>query len=85
MLATGGSAIRAVDNLLEAGVEEEKIYFLNLLSCPEGLDAFCGKYPKINIITSFVDEGLNEKKQIVPGLDDFGGATLSDLSHGNVC
>jgi uracil phosphoribosyltransferase len=73
MLATGGSAIRAVNILLsQYKVKEERIIFLNVVSCPEGLAAFCTKFPKIRVVTSAIDDNLNEKKYIMPGLGDFG-------------
>ncbi|GAA6010051.1 hypothetical protein JCM11491_005845 [Sporobolomyces phaffii] len=72
MLATGGSAIKAVEVLIDHGVPQERIIFLNLVSCPEGLRAMHDAYPKIKIVTAWVDEKLNEQKYIVPGLGDFG-------------
>lgn len=62
MLATGGSALMAVDVLLSKGVPEERILFLNLIASPEGVHNFAKKFPKLRIVTAFVDEGLNEKK-----------------------
>ncbi|KAG8747444.1 Uracil phosphoribosyltransferase, synthesizes UMP from uracil [Ceratobasidium sp. 414] len=76
MLATGGSAIKAVEAfygvLMEAGVPEERIMFLNLIASPEGIRTFCGKYPALRMITGWIDKGLNEKAYIIPGLGDFG-------------
>ncbi|TRM68749.1 uracil phosphoribosyltransferase-domain-containing protein [Schizophyllum amplum] len=72
MLATGGSAMKAVEVLLEAGVAEERIIFINLISSPEGLTAFAERFPKLKVIAGWIDEGLNEKAYIVPGLGDFG-------------
>ncbi|GAA5953382.1 hypothetical protein JCM5350_003619 [Sporobolomyces pararoseus] len=72
MLATGGSAIKAVEVLIDHGVPQERIIFLNLVSCPEGLRAMHAAYPKIKVVTAWVDEKLNEQKYIVPGLGDFG-------------
>ena len=73
MLATGGSAIRAVNILLDQyGVKEERIIFVNVVACPEGLTAFCTKFPKIRVVTSAIDDCLNDKKYIIPGLGDFG-------------
>lgn len=66
--ATGGSAIKAVEVLMSHGVPEERILFLNLLACPEGLQAMSAAYPKVKVITAWVDEKLNEKAYIVPGL-----------------
>lgn len=72
MLATGGSAAMAVDVLMERGVPPERILFLNLLAAPEGIRMFTEKYPKVTIITGAIDEALDEKKYITPGLGDFG-------------
>lgn len=72
MLATGGSALMAVDVLLSKGVPEERILFLNLIASPEGAANFAKRFPKLRVVTAFVDEGLDEKNYIVPGLGDFG-------------
>ncbi|ANZ74534.1 BA75_01278T0 [Komagataella pastoris] len=72
MLATGGSAMMAVDVLLKKGVKQERILFLNLLAAPEGIEAFYKKYPNVKIITGVIDQGLDENKFVVPGLGDFG-------------
>lgn len=72
MLATGGSAIKAVEVLLEAGVPEEKILFVNVVSCPEGLQALQKRFPRVRIITCAIDSHLNDQKYIVPGLGDYG-------------
>ncbi|GAB7360085.1 hypothetical protein MBLNU230_g7849t1 [Neophaeotheca triangularis] len=72
MLATGGSALMAVDVLLSKGVPEERILFLNLIASPEGTGNFAKKFPKLRVVTAFVDEGLDDKNYIVPGLGDFG-------------
>lgn len=44
----------------------------NQISSPEGLKTFCSKYPSLRVITGWIDEGLNEKAYIIPGLGDFG-------------
>jgi len=72
MLATGGSAIRAVNVLLEQGVKEEKIIFVNLVAAPEGLEAFFKKFSKIRVVASLIDEGLTKAGWIYPGFGDFG-------------
>lgn len=72
MLATGGSAIKAIEVLKKEGVKEENILFLNIVSCPEGLEALAKATPDVFTLTVAVDECLNEKKYIVPGLGDFG-------------
>ena len=70
MLATGGSAIAALDILKEQGAR--KIRFMCLIAAPEGIDAVYKKYPQIPVITASIDEHLNENKFIVPGLGDAG-------------
>jgi uracil phosphoribosyltransferase len=72
MLATGGSAITAVDVLKKAGVKEEDILFINVVSCPEGLKKMAKETPGVRIVTAALDESLNDMKFIVPGLGDFG-------------
>lgn len=61
-LVPGGSALMAIDVLLGKGVPEERILFLNLIASPEGAANFAQRYPKVRIVTAFVDEGLDEKK-----------------------
>ncbi len=72
MLATGGSACMAINQLVERGVPEDHIIFLNLISCPEGLLRVNKEYPNVKIVTTQVDDKLNEKKYILPGCGDFG-------------
>ena len=85
MLATGGSAMMAIKVLKDAGVREENIIFVNLVACPEGVDNLFQKYPKIKMVTSFVDPVLNEMSYIVPGLGDFGDRFFGteDDQHGD--
>jgi uracil phosphoribosyltransferase len=70
MLATGNSAVAAVDRLKESG--PRAIKFVCLLTCPEGLATFHGAHPDIPVYTAAIDERLNEKSYIVPGLGDAG-------------
>lgn len=72
MLATGGSACCAIQVLKDAGVPEENILFLNLIAVQEGIDKINELYPGVDIITTEVDEKLNETKYIIPGIGDFG-------------
>lgn len=69
--ATGGSAIKAMDVLIESGVPQERIIFLNLVAAPEGLENVFKAHPSITVISAWVDDGLDENKYIIPGL---GGA-----------
>jgi len=72
MLATGGSALMAIEVLKKAGVKEENILFINVVSCPEGLKALADKAPLVRILTCGLDTHLNSAKFIVPGVGDFG-------------
>jgi uracil phosphoribosyltransferase len=70
MLATGNSAIAAVDRLKEC--KPRSIKFVCLLTCPEGIRALQGQHPDVPIYTAAIDDKLNEKSYIVPGLGDAG-------------
>lgn len=72
MLATGGSAMKAVEVIMEHGVPEDRIIFINLISSPEGLTNFSTRFPSLKVITGWIDQGLNDKAYIIPGLGDFG-------------
>lgn len=72
MLATGGSALQAVETLLDHGVDPANIIFANMICAPEGLKAMADSYPMIKIVTACVDVCLNDDKYIVPGLGDYG-------------
>lgn len=72
MLATGNSAVDAVENFISKGVKEENITFVSLISSPEGVKRLSSAYPKVQIITSTLDEKLNSKGYIMPGLGDAG-------------
>jgi uracil phosphoribosyltransferase len=70
MLATGNSAVAAVQRIKASGPRSVK--FVCLLTCPEGLRAFHAVHPDVPVYTAGVDERLNEKSYIVPGLGDAG-------------
>jgi uracil phosphoribosyltransferase len=70
MLATGGSAMAAVQILKEWGVS--RISFLGLIAAPEGIAALRGAHPDVPIFLAAVDSHLNEDDYIVPGLGDAG-------------
>ncbi|KAF0467288.1 uracil phosphoribosyltransferase [Pediococcus pentosaceus] len=70
MLATGGSAIMAVDALKKRGAKD--IRFCSLVAAPEGVKALQEAHPDIDIYTAALDEKLNEDGYIVPGLGDAG-------------
>lgn len=70
MLATGGSAIMAIDSLKKRGASNIK--FVCIVSAPEGVKALQEAHPDIDIYTAALDERLNEDGYIVPGLGDAG-------------
>ncbi len=70
MLATGNSAIAAVQRIKEAGAKDIK--FVCLLAAPEGIERFQEAHPDVPIITAAIDEKLNDHGYIVPGLGDAG-------------
>lgn len=70
MLATGGSAVAAIDELKKAGAE--RITLMCILAAPEGVRAVEEAHPDVDIFTAAVDKGLNSHGYIVPGLGDAG-------------
>ncbi|MBO4421276.1 MAG: uracil phosphoribosyltransferase [Lachnospiraceae bacterium] len=70
MLATGGSAIAAVDFIKAKGCNHIK--FMCIIAAPEGLKALQAKHPDIDIYVGCLDDHLNENAYIVPGLGDAG-------------
>lgn len=70
MLATGGSAIAAIDMLKKRGCKN--IRFVGLVGAPEGIDALSKAHPDVDIYLASKDEKLNDKGYIVPGLGDCG-------------
>ena len=70
MLATGNSAVAAVERLKETG--PKSIRFVCLLAAPEGLKNFHANHPDVPVYTAAIDRQLNEHGYIVPGLGDAG-------------
>ena len=70
MLATGGSAADAVDELKREGAT--RIRFACLIAAPEGLAAFSARHPEVPVYAAALDQCLNERAYIVPGLGDAG-------------
>lgn len=70
MLATGHSAVAAVERLKESG--PKSIKFVCLLACPEGIAALHAEHPDVPIYTAAVDRALDEHGYIVPGMGDAG-------------
>lgn len=77
MLATGGSATLALDVLKRWGVPRTKLVVL--IAAPEGIKAVHAKFPETEIIAAAIDECLNDRKFIVPGLGDAGDRLFNTL------
>ncbi len=70
MLATGGSAIAAIQMLKDKGVKS--IRFMCIIAAPEGVKALTDAHPDVDLYIGALDDHLNEHKYIVPGLGDAG-------------
>ena len=77
MFATGGTAIDAVKFLRKNGVKDIK--FISIIAAPEGLKRFSEIYPDVEVFAAAIDERLNEKNYIVPGLGDAGDRVFNTL------
>ena len=77
MLATGGSAVAAIQLLQEAGAEHIRI--VCIVAAPEGIRTVEQHHPDVSIYTPVVDRCLNDHKYIVPGLGDFGDRLYGTL------
>ncbi len=79
MLATGNSAVDAIKIYVEKGVPVENIVFVCLLAAPEGIKNLRSNFGPIKIITTNIDDSLNEKGYIVPGLGDAGDKIFNTI------
>ena len=70
MLATGGSAVAAIDFLKKHGCKN--IIMMNIIGCPEGIKRVTEAHPDVDLYLAACDEKLNEHKYIIPGLGDAG-------------
>ncbi|XP_052482613.1 uridine kinase-like protein 3 isoform X5 [Gossypium raimondii] len=72
ILGTGNTAVKAISLLTRKGVPESNIIFLNLISAPQGVHVVCKSFPRVKIVTSEIDIGLNEGFRVIPGMGEFG-------------
>jgi len=72
MLATGNSAVHAIDVLNKHGVTDENIRFMALVAAPEGVRVVHRAHPGVRVFTAALDRALNDHAYIVPGLGDAG-------------
>ena len=77
MLATGGSALMAIDAIKKWGVTEIKM--LSIIAAPEGIERMRNQYPEVQVHTCVIDECLNEDHFIVPGLGDAGDRIFNTI------
>jgi uracil phosphoribosyltransferase len=70
MLATGGSAAQALDLIKEAGGRDARM--ICIVAAPEGVKVLEERHPEVHVYTAALDERLNDRAYIVPGLGDFG-------------
>lgn len=80
MLATGASAIDAVDRVRRAGAR--RVVFVAVLAAPEGLAALTEAHPDIDVVVAAVDDHLDANRYIVPGLGDAGDRYFGTAGHG---
>jgi len=73
ILGCGNSMKCALDVLIQKyNVPESKIIVLTLIAAPEGIHRVCGSFPYVKVVTTEIDEGLNDESEVVPGIGDFG-------------
>lgn len=77
MFSTGGTAIDACNFLKSQGVK--KIKFISILVAPQGLKKFSQMHDDVEVFVACIDEGLNEKGYIIPGLGDAGDRVFNTL------
>ena len=71
-VATGSAALMAIRILLDHDVPESNIYFVSLLMAATGVFSIAYAFPQLQIITTAVDPGVNEKFYVIPGIGNFG-------------
>lgn len=79
MLATGGSAVAAMERLLASGISAQQITYICVIASPEGINYLRTTQPDVKIITASVDRKLNDHGYILPGLGDAGDRMFGTL------
>jgi uridine kinase len=64
--------------LLNRGVEEEKIFLLSIIAAPEGISRVCSRFPAVRVVTSEIDDHVDDKFAVVPGCGEFGDRYFCD-------
>lgn len=76
MLATGGSIMMAMKEITSRGIKPDLVRIISVVAAPPALRQLSENYPGLEIYTAIIDEGLNSKGYIVPGLGDAGDRTF---------
>ena len=79
MLATGGTIVAAIEECISRGAEISNIRVVAVVACPPALSTLSEKFPGIQIYCAMIDEILNDKGYIVPGLGDAGDRAFGTL------
>ena len=79
MLATGNSLLAAIELYVNKGIPQKNIKCISIIAAPQGIENIQSKYPNVEIITASIDDHLNEKGYIVPGLGDAGDRIFNTL------
>lgn len=72
MLATGGTILHMLRRLSDQGIKPKEMRVVCVVAAPEGIRAVHTEFPAVKIFCAAIDQGLNERKYIVPGLGDYG-------------
>ncbi|PNH12843.1 Uridine kinase-like protein 4 [Tetrabaena socialis] len=72
VLGTGNTACKAIQVLLDKGVQQHKILFLCIIAAPPGVHRVCQTYPGVKVITSEIDTGIDDNWAVIPGVGEFG-------------
>jgi len=72
MVATGGSALAALEIITKMPVQPKRLMFVGIIGSQQGVDVVKKAYPHLTMLITHIDPKLNDKKFIVPGLGDFG-------------
>jgi uracil phosphoribosyltransferase len=72
MIATGGTLCMVIELLKKHGIEPKDIIIAAVCAAPEGLQRLTDLYPEISVVVTVIDDQLNSRKYITPGIGDFG-------------
>jgi uracil phosphoribosyltransferase len=76
MLATGGTSVAVIGELTQRGIDPAFVRIVSVVTAPQALQKLSNHYPALSIFAAAIDEGLNDRGFIVPGLGDAGDRTF---------